>query len=77
MIEAVMRALKQWEKGKPTLEGRRLIINMVVGGWTQYCTHIQGMPKQIEDLLVKVVKEFLWGNTSAPMISMDILWLLF
>ncbi|KAJ7852483.1 hypothetical protein B0H14DRAFT_3658115 [Mycena olivaceomarginata] len=41
-IEKVDTALEQWELGKPTMEGRHLIILMVVGGMTQYMAKVQG-----------------------------------
>ncbi|KAJ3964898.1 hypothetical protein EV361DRAFT_772279, partial [Lentinula raphanica] len=52
----------RWDKSKPTIEGRRLIISMVVGGMTQYLTKVQGMPKDIEEKLAKRIKRFLWDE---------------
>ncbi|KNZ73966.1 hypothetical protein J132_09041, partial [Termitomyces sp. J132] len=72
-IEVIIRDLKQWEKGKPTLEGRCLIIGMVVGGRTQYQTWVQGMPKPIEDTLTKLVRTFLWSEGVSPRIGLDML----
>lgn len=43
-LEKIDRKLEQWERSHPTMEGRRLIIQMVVGGMTQYLTQVQGMP---------------------------------
>lgn len=37
-VEAIEKDLKRWGKSNPTLEGRRLIIGMVVGGRSQYRT---------------------------------------
>src|SRR5271168_927088 len=54
-LEKIDRALEQWEKSHPTMEGRRLILQMVVGGMTQYLTHVQGMPKEIEKKVAKRV----------------------
>jgi hypothetical protein len=35
------------------MDGRRKIIQMVIGGMTQYLTEVQGMPKNGEKLLQK------------------------
>lgn len=52
-LEKVDAALDLWEMGKPTMEGRRLILLMVVGGMTQYMAKVQGMPKEVEVKLEK------------------------
>ncbi|KAJ4470963.1 hypothetical protein J3R30DRAFT_3254885, partial [Lentinula aciculospora] len=62
VIEEINKSLEQWDKSKPTIEGRHLIISMVVGGMTQYLTKVQGMPKDIEDKLAKRIKRFLWDK---------------
>ncbi|KAJ4480838.1 hypothetical protein J3R30DRAFT_3287868 [Lentinula aciculospora] len=52
-------SLHDRDKSKPTIEGRCLIISMMVGGMTQYLTKVQGMPKDIEDKLAKRIQRFL------------------
>jgi hypothetical protein len=37
-----------------TLEGKHHIINMVIGGRIQYLTRVQGMPKEIEETLIRL-----------------------
>ncbi len=44
------------------MEGRHLIVQMVVGGMTQYLTKVQGMPPEIEKRLERRVRKFLWRN---------------
>jgi hypothetical protein len=46
-------SLEQWERGHPTMEGRRLIVLMVVGGMTQYMAKVQGMPRKVQERLEK------------------------
>lgn len=53
------------------MEGKRLIVSMVVGGRTQYRTAVQGMPKQVEIELTKMIKNFIWGDNSKPTISLE------
>ncbi|EPS93790.1 hypothetical protein FOMPIDRAFT_12490, partial [Fomitopsis schrenkii] len=66
-IDKVEAALTRWELRKPTMAGRKHIVQMVVGGMTQYKAKVQGMPKQIEDALAKRVRKFMWADkTQAP-----------
>jgi len=60
ILEKVDGVLERWEKGHPTIEGRQLIIQMVVGGMTQYLTQVEGMPQHIETHLTKRIKDFIW-----------------
>ena len=38
IIDNIHKSLKFWEKSNPTLQGRKLIIQTVIGGRTQYLT---------------------------------------
>jgi hypothetical protein len=58
VIESISRDLSRWNGKKPTLEGRRHIINMFIGGKTQYLTRVQGMPKETEEILVRMQDDF-------------------
>ncbi|KAJ3963515.1 hypothetical protein EV361DRAFT_779456, partial [Lentinula raphanica] len=62
VLEKIDRSLERWEKSRPTMEGRRLIITMIVGGMTQYLTKVQGMPKEIESRLERRIRNFLWDD---------------
>ncbi|EIN08150.1 hypothetical protein PUNSTDRAFT_113754 [Punctularia strigosozonata HHB-11173 SS5] len=66
VIEKIDAALTRWERGHPTLEGRRLITQMVVGGMTQYLTKVQGMPKDVETHLSKKIQSFVWNGQRTP-----------
>lgn len=55
------------------IEGCRLIINIVVEGCTQYRTQVQGMPKQVENLLTRMINEFLWNSEARQMIGINTL----
>ncbi|TDL17428.1 hypothetical protein BD410DRAFT_816480 [Rickenella mellea] len=68
IVEKINANLNQWEKGHPTQEGRRLIVGMEVGGRTQYLTRVQGMPKEVEHTLTKMIQKFMWGD-SAPLVG--------
>ncbi|KAF8067090.1 hypothetical protein FPV67DRAFT_1354158, partial [Lyophyllum atratum] len=66
LLERMDTCLDQWEKSRPTMEGRNLIIKMIVGGMTQYLTQVQGMPPSIEKKLRKKVRNFIWHDKRAP-----------
>ncbi|KAF8191387.1 hypothetical protein BJ912DRAFT_1022052 [Pholiota molesta] len=51
ILEKIDENLARWAKGNPTQEGRRLIINMEVGGRTQYLTRVQGMPTESKPMI--------------------------
>jgi hypothetical protein len=42
MLEKIRGDLERWKTTTPSLEGKRHIINMVIGGRTQYLTRVQG-----------------------------------
>ncbi|KAE9387764.1 hypothetical protein BT96DRAFT_761370, partial [Gymnopus androsaceus JB14] len=60
VLEKIDTNLARWAKSGPTMEGRRHIVQMVVGGMTQYLTVVQGMPETIEKRLTKRINTFLW-----------------
>jgi hypothetical protein len=62
VLEKVEKHLNRWEKGHPTMEGRRLIIQMIVAGMTQYLTKVQGMPEDIEKELAKRIQSYVWDG---------------
>lgn len=64
ILEKISKSLKQWEKFNPLMEGRRLIILMIVGGMTQYYTMAQGMPKQVENTLQVIIQNYIWNSTA-------------
>ena len=61
IVKSVHKRLKRWSAMKHTLEGRRLILQMQVAGVTQYLTKVQGMPKEVENDLNKLVGQFMWN----------------
>ncbi|KAF5375493.1 hypothetical protein D9615_009178 [Tricholomella constricta] len=66
VLDKIDAHLERWEKSNPTMEGRKLITSMIVGGMTQYLTQVQGMPKQIEKRLTKTIRKFVWKEKRSP-----------
>ncbi|KAJ6576794.1 hypothetical protein B0H10DRAFT_1836576, partial [Mycena sp. CBHHK59/15] len=59
VVEKIASGLEGWRVTTPTSanpdfagSGKHHIINMVIGGRTQYLTRVQGMPKEIEETLI-------------------------
>ena len=66
ILDKVRTTLQHWNKGHPTLDVRCHIVQMFAGGMTQFLTKAQGMPRQIEDALVKIIRSFIWDDSLAP-----------
>lgn len=55
IIDLVHNDLERWKAVHPTLDGKRLIIQAIVGGRTQFLTKAQGMPDTIREALRKEI----------------------
>jgi len=71
VIEKISANLKRWESGHPTTEGRRLIVQMVVAGTTQYLTKVQGMPRSVEKTLTDIIRKFTWNGEGRPAVGLE------
>ncbi|KAI0342653.1 hypothetical protein BDW22DRAFT_1438351 [Trametopsis cervina] len=75
VLDKVSAALYRWGRCRPTLRGKRLIVQMIVAGMTQYLAKAQGMPLHIEQLLVQKIRRFLWDDAKRPPVGLDTLYL--
>ncbi|KAJ3853367.1 hypothetical protein EV368DRAFT_73517 [Lentinula lateritia] len=73
-LEKIDKVLLNWEKSNPTMDGRKKIIQMIIGGMTQYLTQVQGMPKKVEKKLEKRICQFLWGSKKLHTINFETFW---
>jgi hypothetical protein len=63
ILEKIDKSLNQWKKSHPTIFGKRIIVQMVIGGMTQFLTKAQGgMPPDVEKKLVRRICTFIWGT---------------
>ena len=46
---------ERWKLGHPTLDGKKLLMQMIVRGTMQYLAKVQGMLNRIEKALVKIM----------------------
>ncbi len=75
MLRKIEENLTRWNRRKPTLKGKRLVVGLEVGSRTQYLTRVQGMPKVVEAELTKLVRKFLWGESvRTPPVAMKTLY---
>ncbi len=75
MLKKVEENLSSWDRRRPTLKGKRLIVGLEVGSRTQYLARVQGMPKTVEVAFLKVIRKFLWGKAAThPPIALKILY---
>ncbi|KAH7917437.1 hypothetical protein BV22DRAFT_1108572 [Leucogyrophana mollusca] len=71
VLNKVNKALMRWKEGNPTLNGKRLIVQMIAGGMTQFLTKAQGMPENIENSLISTIRKFIWGEVKSPPIGIE------
>lgn len=74
VIERIDDTLRRWDQSNPTLEGRKIGVQSIVGGMTQYLTQVQGMPDHIERTLSKRAIDFVWNESKARPINMETLY---
>ncbi len=58
----------------PTIYGKRLIVQAVIGGHTQFLTKAQGMPTHIEEALTRIIRDFIWEGSTSPRIALESLY---
>ncbi|KAI0818753.1 hypothetical protein BC629DRAFT_1579259 [Irpex lacteus] len=73
ILEKINMTLHRWNKYKPTLKGKRLIVQMIVAGMTQYLTKVQGMPKTTENTVKITIRDFIWNGAKVPPVNMETL----
>jgi hypothetical protein len=69
IIDKINNNLEKWKRLHPTLNGRKLIVQTIVGGHTQFLANAQGMPKHIKDTLKRIIKGFMWDDNSSLRIA--------
>ena len=73
ILEKIDSRLQQWNQKKPSIEGRKIIIQWTIGAMSQYLTSAQGMPSSIEGALTKHIKKFIWDGEGRSNTSMKLL----
>ena len=52
---------------------RKMIIQMVVGGYMQFLTQAQGMPMKIEEAITKITWNFIWEDNKSLRVALGVL----
>ena len=73
ILDKIKQYLDRWKRTFPTMRGRKIIIQIVIGGLTQFLAKAQGMPAHIEFAITKIIRSFMWENDSSPRIALEIL----
>ena len=73
VLNNINKSLTFWKEAHPSMAGRKLIIQTVVGGHTQFLAKVQGMPENIVSTLTKTICDFMWEEDSSPRIALDLL----
>jgi hypothetical protein len=73
ILDAINAKLTLWERPHLTLNGKRIVIQAIIGGHTQFLAKAQGMPSQIENALTNIMSKFIWNQGSKPRIAMSML----
>jgi len=73
IIDKINTKLERWKRSHPSLNGRKIIMQMIVGGHTQFLMQAQGMLKETKDTLNRIIKNFIWEDDSSPRIANETL----
>ncbi|KAH9890116.1 hypothetical protein C8Q73DRAFT_620413, partial [Cubamyces lactineus] len=74
-IEAIRSMLEKWTRSRPTLEGKRHVVQMFVGGMSQFLTTVQRMPNPVITRLTAVIRGYLWNERHTPPVRMEQMYL--
>ncbi|EJD50791.1 hypothetical protein AURDEDRAFT_26841, partial [Auricularia subglabra TFB-10046 SS5] len=69
-LEKTQKALDKWADHNPTLNGRAILTRTLAGGYTQYLTATQGMPRALERKLDRMVMDFVWNGARRHPVNM-------
>ncbi len=62
MRQPLMQVMARWRDGHATVHGKKQVVQMIVGGMTQYLTTVQRMPETICKRLNKIIRDYLWED---------------
>ncbi len=75
MKKPLMHAIERWKTGHATLQGKKHVVQMIVGGMTQFLTTVQRMPEIIVTRLNKIIRGYLWNDRHNTPVGMAHLYL--
>ncbi len=75
MRQPLMQVMARWKAGHATIQGKRHVVQMIVGGMTQYLTTVQRMPEPILRRLNKIIRGYLWDDRHNTLVGLSHLYL--
>ncbi len=75
MRKPLMHAIDRWKAGHATIQGKRHVVQMIVGGMTQFFTAVQRMPADIITRLNKIIRGYLWDDRHNTPVGLEYLYL--
>jgi len=73
ILDTIKSKLDLWERAHLTLNRKRIIIQAIIGGHTQFMAKAQGMPSHIKNALTNMMSKFIWNQGTRPRIAMTTL----
>ncbi|TBU36215.1 hypothetical protein BD309DRAFT_839351, partial [Dichomitus squalens] len=70
-LHKLHETLERWKEGHSTVIGKKHVVQMFIGGMTQYLTDVQRMPKEIQSRLSKWLRNYVWDDKVAPPVAMQ------
>jgi len=74
VVDKIHRSLTLYSKSHLTLNRRKTISQIIIGGYTQFLMKAQGMPPNIEKALIKIERDFIWEENTSLRIAIDYLY---
>ncbi|KAH9848809.1 hypothetical protein C2E23DRAFT_695566, partial [Lenzites betulinus] len=74
-INKILAVITHWKNSSATLNGKRHVVQMMIGGMSQFLTNVQRMPKSVTTRLNKLIREYVWNDKSAPPVQFECLML--
>ena len=71
ILDTIKSKLNLWGRVHLMLNGKRIIVQAIIGGHTQFLAKAQGMPTCIETALTNIMSKFIWDQGTKPRIAMD------
>lgn len=65
------QVIERWNSGRTTVQGKKHVVQMIVGGMMQYLTNVQRMPEPILKRLMKIIREYLWDDRHNTPVGMS------
>ncbi len=62
MRPPLMKVIERWKTGHATVQGKKHVVQMIVGGITQFLTTVQRMPDAIQQRLNRITRGYLWDD---------------